>query len=127
MSLKAKLGPSGLRDLPTFSQSPASPGLIENSHHFRIDRSNLGIACGEIRPMPTEVITFHRMLEGCIRNELKFWQFFTSAYAALAQHLIQKHFGSFKNDTEPLLREIVESINENDKDRKSTRLNSSHV
>ncbi len=64
--------------------------------------------------MPTEVITFHKMLEGCIRNELKLWQFFTSVYAALAQHLIQKHFGSLKNDTEPLLREIFESINEND-------------
>ena len=64
--------------------------------------------------MPTEVITFHKMLGGCIQNDFKFWQFFTSVYGALAQHLIQAQFGSLKDESESLLREIFESISEND-------------
>src|SRR2546426_10662172 len=64
--------------------------------------------------MSTEVITFHKMLGGCIQNEFKFWEFFTSVYGALAQHLIRTHFGALKHQIENLLREIFESITEHD-------------
>ena len=63
--------------------------------------------------MSAEVITFHKMLVGCIQNEFKFWQFFISVYGALTQHLIERHFASLKDKTENLLQEIFESIAQN--------------
>ncbi len=64
--------------------------------------------------MPTEVMTFHKMLEGCLRRDSESWRFFAADYGPLAQHLIQRHFCLLEGKWPNLLKEIFLSINQSE-------------
>ena len=64
--------------------------------------------------MPAEVITFHKMLTGCIQKESRYWEFFVSTYASLAQNLIERHFTSLKEQLPGITQEIFDSIAQED-------------
>ena len=63
--------------------------------------------------MPAEVITFHKMLTGCIREEFQYWEFFASNYGSLAQSLVERHFVALKEQSTRIMLEILKSVSEN--------------
>jgi len=65
--------------------------------------------------MVTEVITFHKMLSGCVRGEHRFWEFFVSTYGSLAQHLVKQHFPNATSQLAEINGELLDSISENDR------------
>jgi hypothetical protein len=62
--------------------------------------------------MSAEVITFHKMLTGCIREELEYWEFFVSTYGSLAQSLVERHFLALKDQSAQIMLEILRSVSE---------------
>jgi len=65
--------------------------------------------------MVAEVITFHKMLSGCVRGEHRFWEFFVSTYGSLAQHLLTQHFRNMESQHPEISRELFNSTSENDR------------
>ena len=63
--------------------------------------------------MATQVITFHKMLSGCVQGEFRCWQFFISRYGSLAQHLIKQHFGALGDRWSQLTQLVFDSILKN--------------
>jgi hypothetical protein len=65
--------------------------------------------------MPAEVITFHRMLAGCIHEEFRYWEFFISTYGSLAQNLVERHFASLKDQLPQITFEIFQSVGQDER------------
>jgi hypothetical protein len=65
--------------------------------------------------MVAEVITFHKMLSGCVRGEHRFWEFFVSTYGSLAEHLVKQHFHNVSSRLPAISSELFNSTSENDR------------
>jgi len=65
--------------------------------------------------MPADVITFHKMLTGCIEEEFRHWELFVSTYGSLAQNLVERHFAPLKDRLPQVTFEIFESTAQNDR------------
>src|SRR5262245_30944151 len=61
------------------------------------------------KPM-SEVITFHKMLIGCMQEEFKYWEFFVSTYGGLARNLVERRFKDLKDQSTEIMRESLKSV-----------------
>src|SRR5262245_7711768 len=64
--------------------------------------------------MPTGIITFHKMLDGCIQGEFRYWEFFVSTYGSLAQSLVERHFVDLKEQSAKIMLESLKSVRQDD-------------
>jgi hypothetical protein len=64
--------------------------------------------------MPPDVITFHKMLNGCMQEEFRYWEFFVSTYGSLAQSLVERHFVDLKEQSAKIMLESLKSVRQDD-------------